>query len=106
MKGKGPLPGIGQLLGGGTSFVSTATVFVRKQKVTGSQDDGFVGELAIQLVGYTASIFAPMVSKKPGIPHAQQALVSSLAAARISLGDAGANGVISSGPHRRNGDSQ
>jgi hypothetical protein len=55
------------LLRGGTSFASTATVFVRKQKVTGSQDE------------------------KPGIPHAQPALVSSLAAARISLGDAGRN---------------
>jgi hypothetical protein len=29
-----------------------ATVFVRKQRVTGSQDDGFVGEFAVQLVGY------------------------------------------------------
>jgi hypothetical protein len=91
LKGKDRCQGIGQLLGGGTSFASTATVFVRKQKVRGSQDDGFVGELAIQLVGYAASIFAPMVSKKPGIPHAQPALVSSLAAARISLGDAGRN---------------
>jgi hypothetical protein len=31
---------------------TTATVFVRKQKVTGSQDGGFVGGLEIQLVGY------------------------------------------------------
>src|SRR5882757_6453608 len=43
------------------------------------QDNDFVGGLAIQLVGYAASIFAPMVSKKPGITRAQAALVSSLA---------------------------
>jgi hypothetical protein len=62
---------------------------IRKiKKVTTSQDDDFVGELAIQLVGYAAStkdlkvhqlsvkgqpmaIFAPMVSKKPDITPAQ-----------------------------------
>jgi hypothetical protein len=31
---------------------STANRFVRNQKVTASQDDGFVGALEMQLVGY------------------------------------------------------
>jgi hypothetical protein len=51
---RGPLPRARAIVG--TVATSISSPFCAKsKKVTTPQDDGFVGELAIQLVGYAAS---------------------------------------------------
>src|SRR5580704_12371041 len=49
--GKGPCQGIGQLLGREYPLHRQQPFSCESKKVTGSQDDGFVGDLGTQLVG-------------------------------------------------------
>ena len=86
----------------GAVGTSISSPFCAKSKrVTTSQDDDFVGELAIRLVGDAAStkdlkghrlsvmgrpmaIFAPMVSKKPGIARAFTAQKPSISCSSLA----------------------